>query len=307
MATSKVTTPQPAMTEIKQSIVKRVSLKVSPKLPKLSRSTSSPTTQVTTSRYSITATRRSSLLSSSANSIDSNPSIQGENVLTKVQEINKENFKEENNQLDHLVTIKNNDYKSDIKLTQSEESTNREAPVLMRKLTKAMSSSTTKTQNTNVIAAAAKTLPKNFIRSLRDSSKKENNQTPINTLITTPSLSPPAVSQISYTSSTMVSERKKKNRRSRSGSFSTTAQALSNMLKRRSRNRSGSNDSILKTNEANGAPALTYESFPDPDPDDFFNVYSWDIPDSIVSIEDAGGVLQMIEYDGIFINGIKVH
>jgi len=38
----------------------------------------------------------------------------------------------------------------------------------------------------------------------------------------------------------------------------------------------------------------------------FFNVYSWDIPDSIVSIEDAGGVLQLIEYDGIFINGIKV-
>src|SRR4051794_2933247 len=103
MATSKVTTPQPAMTEIKQSIVKRVSLKVSPKLPKLSRSTSSPTTQVTTPRYSITATRRSSLLSSSANSFDSSPSIQGENVLTKVQEINKENFKEENNQLDHLV------------------------------------------------------------------------------------------------------------------------------------------------------------------------------------------------------------
>ncbi|CAB4433664.1 unnamed protein product [Rhizophagus irregularis] len=177
----------------------------------------------------------------------------------------------------------------------------------MRKLTKATSSSTTKTQNTNVIAAVAKTLPKNFIRSFRDSPKKGNNQTPINTLITTPSLSPPAVSQISYTSSTMVSERKKKNRRSRSGSFSSTAQALSNMLKRRSRNRSGSNDSTLKTNEANGAPVFTYESFPDPDPDDFFNVYSWDIPDSIVSIEDAGGVLQMIEYDGIFINGIKVH
>ncbi|CAB4375006.1 unnamed protein product [Rhizophagus irregularis] len=307
METSKVTTPQPAMTEIKQSIVKRVSLKVSPKLPKLSRSTSSPTAQVTTPRYSITATRRSSLLSVSGNSIDSNPSIQGETALTKVQEVNKENFNEENNQLDHLVSIKNNDCKSDIKLIQSEELTNQEAPVLMRKLTKATSSSTTKTQNTNVIAAVAKTLPKNFIRSFRDSPKKGDNQTPINTLITTPSLSPPAVSQISYTSSTMVSERKKKNRRSRSGSFSSTAQALSNMLKRRSRNRSGSNDSTLKTNEANGAPVFTYESFPDPDPDDFFNVYSWDIPDSIVSIEDAGGVLQMIEYDGIFINGIKVH
>jgi len=279
MATSKITTPQPAMAEIKQSIVKRVSLKVSPKIPKLSRSTSSPTTQVTSSRYSITATRRSSLLSSSANSIDSSLSIQGEAVLTKVQEnklSNKENFMEENNQFDHSVTSTNNDYKSDIKLTQSEESTvtaggdNQEAPVLMRNLTKAMSSSTTKTQKTNVIAAVAKTLPKNFIRSLRDSSKKEKNRTPINTLITTPSLSPPAVSQISYTSSTMVSERKKKNRRSRSGSFSSTAQALSNMLKRRSRNRSGSNDFTLKTNEANGVPALTYESFPDPDPDDFF-------------------------------------
>ncbi|GBC09654.1 hypothetical protein RclHR1_09010007 [Rhizophagus clarus] len=304
MTTSKVTTPQPAMTEIKQSIVKRVSLKVSPKLPKLSRSTSSPTSQATTTRYSITATRRSSLLSSSANSIDSSYSIQGDNVLTKVQEIDKENFKEENSQ-EYLITIKNNDSKGDIKLTQSEESNNQEAPVLMRKLTKAMSSSTTKTQNTNV-AAVAKTLPKNLIRSLRDSSKKDN-QTPIDTLITTPSLSPPAVSQISYTSSTMVGERKKKNRRSRSGSFSTTAQALSNMLKRRSKNRSGSNDFTSKTNEANGAPALTYESFPDPDPDDFFNVYSWDIPDSIVSIEDAGGVLQMIEYDGIFINGIKIH
>ncbi len=123
-------------------------------------------------------------------------------------------------------------------------------------------------------------------------------------MITTPSLSPPAVSQFSYTSSTIVSERKKKNRRSRSGSLSTTVQALSGMLKRRSKNRSGSNDSTLKMND--GTPALTYESFPDPDPDDFFNVYSWDIPDSIVSMEDAGGVLQMIEYDGIFINGVKV-
>ncbi|RIA95327.1 hypothetical protein C1645_816821 [Glomus cerebriforme] len=314
MATSKVTNPQPAMTEIKQSIVKRVSLKVSPKL-KLSRSTSTPTVQITSSRYSLTATRRSSFLSSSANSIDSNPSIQEEVVLTAEQENkspNKGNLMEENSQLNHSGTFTNNDNKGIIKLIQSEESMmtlggdSQVAPVLMRKLTKAMSSSTTKTQKTNVVAAVAKTLPKNFIRSLRgsgDSSKKENDQPPINTLITTPSLSPPAVSQISYTSSTMVSERKKKNRRSRSGSFSSTAQALSNMLKRRSKNRSGSNDS---TKDANGAPILTYESFPDPDPDDFFNVYSWDIPDSIVSIEDAGGVLQMIEYDGIIINGIKI-
>src|SRR2546423_13203389 len=68
MVTSKLTT-QP-MTEVKQSIAKRVSLKVSPRL-KLSRSTSSSATQATSSRYSLTATRRSSFLSSSVNSFDS--------------------------------------------------------------------------------------------------------------------------------------------------------------------------------------------------------------------------------------------
>ncbi|CAB4433716.1 unnamed protein product [Rhizophagus irregularis] len=49
------------------------------------------------------------------------------------------------------------------------------------------------------------------------------------------------------------------------------------------------NDSTLKTNEANGHLYLTYESFPDPDPDDFLMFILGIIPDSIVSIEDAGG------------------
>ncbi|CAG8567905.1 8309_t:CDS:1, partial [Funneliformis mosseae] len=271
---------------------KRVILKVNTKLPRLSRPSS------------YTA-RKPSFLSNSTNSFDdieTDPSS-----IVQEKSSNKENLMEANDQLEHLETSKDNFIKNEY---TADDNDNQEAPVLMRNIAKTMSSSTTKTQKTNVIAAAAKSLPKNFIRSLRgDTSRKENDKPPIITLITTPSLSPPVVSQFSYTSSstTTVIEKKKKNRRSRSESISMTAQALSNMLKRRSKHRSGSNDSNLIRNDNNGGtPALTYESFPDPDPDDFFNVYSWDIPDSIVSMEDAGGVLQMIEYDGIFVNGVKV-
>ncbi|CAJ0628654.1 165_t:CDS:2 [Entrophospora sp. SA101] len=60
-------------------------------------------------------------------------------------------------------------------------------------------------------------------------------------------------------------------------------------------------------NNTNTRSSVTYESFPDPDPEDFVNVYSWDLPDSISATEDAGGVLQMIEYDGMLINGIRVN
>ncbi|CAI2170489.1 7933_t:CDS:1 [Funneliformis geosporum] len=291
MKTPKLTITQPAMTEIKQSTMKRVILKVNTKLPRLSRSSSSFTA------------RKSPFLSNPVNSFDDIDTDHSSIVQEKLS--NKENLVEAHNQLEHLETSTDNDIKDEY---TADNNDNQEAPVLMRNIAKTMSTSTTKMQKTNVIAAAARSLPKNFMRSLRgDASKKENNNPPINTLITTPSLSPPVVSQFSYTSSTTVIERKKKNRRSRSESISMTAQALSNMLKRRSKHRSGSSDSILKRNDNNsGTPALTYESFPDPDPDDFFNVYSWDIPDSIVSMEDAGGVLQMIEYDGIFINGVKV-
>ncbi|CAG8494812.1 17048_t:CDS:2, partial [Racocetra persica] len=161
------------------------------------------------------------------------------------------------------------------------------APLLISNIGKT-SSSTTKTQKKNV-RAGSKSLPKNIFRFLKKDKPPE--------IVTTPSLSPPSVSQFSYVSPPLTipkKTRKKRDSRPKSGSFAYTKQTLANVLLRRVRNKSSP--------ESTANDALTYTSFPDPDPEDYVNIYPWDLPDSISATEAAGGVLQMIEYDGIYIN-----
>ena len=74
-------------------------------------------------------------------------------------------------------------------------------------------------------------------------------------------------------------------------------------------NAGGMGISDIKQNSSPGSPSsiYAYESFPDPAAEDFVDVVDWELPDSISATADAGGVLQMIEYDGILINGVRVN
>ncbi|CAG8533574.1 3069_t:CDS:2 [Ambispora leptoticha] len=115
--------------------------------------------------------------------------------------------------------------------------------------------------------------------------------------------------------------KKKKQRPKSANGFLFSTQQLAYSFFRRNRNRSSSMSSINQVSEVPDAlsskspgntnqqsePILTYESFPDPNSEDFIDVVRWDLPDKISATEDAGGVLQMIEFDDIFVNGIRVN
>jgi len=312
------------VTEIKQNVAKRFSLKVSPKIPKFIRSSSSSSTK---SRISVSTLSNDNHLINqfdSSNKLSSSPT----NLSTELPPLNSSNSLRAGNTSDLLKSsneaqdtcsisenwepITSNDYKNSLDenneknekngidqslLYSSDPIPNKKigaAPLLISNIGK-MSTSTTKAQKKNV-KAGSKSLPKNLFRFIKKDKPPE--------IVTTPSLSPPSVSQFSYVSPPPTipqKSKKKRGSRPKSGTFATTKQTLANALLRRVRNRPSSDSTVI-----NG-DVLTYTSFPDPDPEDFVNIYPWDLPDSISATEAAGGELQMIEYDGIYINGVRVN
>ncbi|CAG8501365.1 17107_t:CDS:1 [Acaulospora morrowiae] len=298
-----VNTSQP-MSEIKQNKTKRLSWKVRSKIPRFSRT---PSTQ----------SQKSELIESDDgfvnnrgnlnNTLSSSPSNLTSNSKRIASENEESNAKLNSDDMEHITSKTNRNfvkvYDSDLSgkpgtSKSTDTRNNNSAPSLISNLEK-MSKSTTKTQKKNVKASSSKTLPRNFWNFISKKNKPPE-------LVTTPSLS---INQFSYSSPPPTipekAPRKKRGSRPISGNFSLTKQTLINVMLRKGRNRTSSEDSLA--NNENEHPVLIYESFPDPDPEDFVNVNFWDLPDSISATEDAGGVLQMIEYDGIYINGVKVN
>ncbi|CAG8742258.1 6508_t:CDS:2, partial [Racocetra fulgida] len=302
------------VSEIKQNMARRFSWKVAPKIPKFIRSSSSSSTK---SRISVSTLNTDNYFINQSDSLDkfsSSPTklsseLPPQNVLNVTRTSNVSDLTKSSNEAQDTCSISENwesinqiDYKNTLDDNTGINGLNGlngennpistkiigGAPLLISNIGKS-SSSTTKTQKKNV-RAGSKSLPKNIFRFLKKDKPPE--------IVTTPSLSPPSVSQFSYVSPPLTipkKTRKKRDSRPKSGSFAYTKQTLANVLLRRVRNKSSS-----ETTANDGA--LTYTSFPDPDPEDYVNIYPWDLPDSISATEAAGGVLQMIEYDGIYIN-----
>ncbi|CAG8508295.1 4534_t:CDS:1, partial [Dentiscutata heterogama] len=301
------------VSEIKQNVAKRFSLKVSPKIPKFIRSSSSSSTK---SRISVSTLNNDNHLinqSDSLNKFSSSPTKlstelppqNSPNSLYVARTGNASDVLKSSNEAqdtcsisENWETITQNDYKN----SSDERNENNEkngidqsliftsdpipnkkhggAPLLISNIGKT-SSSTTKAQKKNV-KAGSKSLPRNLFRFIKKDKPPE--------IVTIPSLSPPSVTYVSPPPTIPQKPKKKRGSHPRSGSFYSTKQTLANALLRRVRNRPVS---VSNINE----DVLTYTSFPDPDPEDYVNIYTWDLPDSISATEAAGGVLQMIEYD----------
>ncbi|CAG8549814.1 8747_t:CDS:1 [Ambispora gerdemannii] len=184
---------------------------------------------------------------------------------------------------------------------------------------------TSPTSNSD-IKSSSTTNSHNVIRGLRRDSFKH--QPPV--LIRESSIPSPAVNinqnhndheDINETFDSRENSKKKKQRPKSTQGFIVSTQQLAYSFFRRNRNRSSSMSSINQASEVpdllspnppentnqQSEPTLTYESFPDPTSEDFINVERWDLPDKISATEDAEGVLQMIEFDDILINGIRVN
>ncbi|CAG8531152.1 11827_t:CDS:1 [Acaulospora colombiana] len=292
---------QQPMSEIKQSKVKRLSWKVGSKIPKFIRTPSSQTKRSESFGSGVdTVNDRenlSNLLSSSPSDLTSPKYNANKNVDSNTNRVKSKEYA--------TLGANNNSGKVDVRdipgIYAPSESfkieNNYSAPSLILNLEK-LSTTTTKTQKKNIKASPSKTLPRNFWRLIGKKNKPPE-------LVTTP-LSPSPTNQFSYTSPFGVPEKVPKKRRGNrpiSGNFSLAKQTLVNLMLRKGRNQSPEDSSTT----TEGDPVTTYESFPDPDREDFINVNSWDLPDSLSATEDAAGVLQMIEYDGIYINGVKVN